>query len=37
MHIVIRADSGPEIGYGYLVRTGALACELLKPATVSCT
>lgn len=27
--IVIRADGGPEIGYGHLVRTGALATELL--------
>ena len=29
MHVVIRADGGPEIGYGHLVRTGALASELL--------
>lgn len=30
MHAVIRADGGPEIGYGHLVRTGALASKLLK-------
>jgi len=30
MHVVIRADGGPEIGYGHLVRTGALASELLE-------
>jgi len=30
MDIVIRADGGPEIGYGHLVRTGALAGELLQ-------
>ena len=30
MHVVIRADGGPEIGYGHLVRTSALASELLK-------
>ncbi|MFA9518181.1 PseG/SpsG family protein [Halopenitus sp. H-Gu1] len=29
MHVVIRADGGPEIGYGHLVRTGALASKLL--------
>ena len=29
MHVVVRADGGPEIGYGHLVRTGALASELL--------
>lgn len=29
MHIVIRADGGPEIGYGHLVRSGALAEEML--------
>ncbi|MGQ3330755.1 UDP-2,4-diacetamido-2,4,6-trideoxy-beta-L-altropyranose hydrolase [Halorubrum sp. FL23] len=29
MHVVIRADGGPEIGYGHLVRTGALGSELL--------
>lgn len=29
MHFVVRADGGPEIGYGHLVRTGALASELL--------
>lgn len=29
MHLVVRADGGPEIGYGHLVRTGALASELL--------
>jgi len=30
MHVVIRADGGPKIGYGHLVRTGALASELLE-------
>lgn len=30
MHVVIRADGGPEIGYGHLVRSGALAEELLS-------
>jgi len=30
MHVVIRADGGPEIGYGHLVRTGALTSELLE-------
>jgi UDP-2,4-diacetamido-2,4,6-trideoxy-beta-L-altropyranose hydrolase len=25
MHLVIRADGGPDIGYGHLVRSGALA------------
>lgn len=30
MHIVVRADGGPEIGYGHLVRSGALAEELLS-------
>lgn len=30
MHVVIRADGGPKIGYGHLVRTGALASELLN-------
>lgn len=29
MEIVIRADGGPDIGYGHLVRTGALAEKLL--------
>lgn len=29
MRVVIRADGGPNIGYGHLVRTGALASELL--------
>jgi UDP-2,4-diacetamido-2,4,6-trideoxy-beta-L-altropyranose hydrolase len=29
MQTVIRADGGPDIGYGHLVRTGALAEELL--------
>ncbi|WP_336024887.1 UDP-2,4-diacetamido-2,4,6-trideoxy-beta-L-altropyranose hydrolase [Halobellus salinisoli] len=29
MQIVVRADGGPEIGYGHLVRTGALASYLL--------
>lgn len=27
MYVVVRADGGPEIGYGHLVRTGALASE----------
>lgn len=30
MHFVFRADGGPEIGYGHLVRTGALAREGLE-------
>ena len=30
MHVVLRADGGPEIGYGHLIRTGALAAELLE-------
>jgi UDP-2,4-diacetamido-2,4,6-trideoxy-beta-L-altropyranose hydrolase len=30
MRVVIRADGGPDIGYGHLVRTGALASELLE-------
>ena len=30
MHVLIRADGGPEIGYGHLVRTGALAGEMLR-------
>lgn len=29
MYVVMRADGGPKIGYGHLVRTGALASELL--------
>lgn len=29
MHVAIRADGGPDIGYGHLVRTGALAQRLL--------
>lgn len=29
MHVVVRADGGPEIGYGHLVRTGALASKIL--------
>lgn len=29
MDIVVRADGGPEIGYGHLVRTSALTRELL--------
>jgi len=28
MHLAIRVDGGPEIGYGHLVRTGALANEI---------
>lgn len=27
MHVVVRADGGPDIGYGHLVRTSALAAE----------
>lgn len=30
MKVAIRADGGPELGYGHLVRTGALATELLR-------
>lgn len=30
MHVVIRADGGRKIGYGHLVRTGALAAEFLR-------
>lgn len=30
MHLAIRADGGPEIGYGHLVRTSALATEALR-------
>lgn len=30
MHVVIRADGGPDIGYGQLIRTNALAEELLS-------
>lgn len=30
MHLTIRADGGPEIGYGHLVRSGALAEKLLE-------
>ncbi|PHQ38149.1 UDP-2,4-diacetamido-2,4,6-trideoxy-beta-L-altropyranose hydrolase [Halorubrum persicum] len=29
MYVAVRADGGPEIGYGHLVRTGALSSELL--------
>jgi spore coat polysaccharide biosynthesis predicted glycosyltransferase SpsG len=29
MLVVVRADGGPDIGYGHLVRTGALATEIL--------
>ncbi|WP_415380068.1 PseG/SpsG family protein [Halosimplex sp. TS25] len=29
MEVTVRADGGPEIGYGHLVRTGALAAELV--------
>lgn len=28
MHIAIRVDGGPDIGYGHLVRTGAIAAEM---------
>ena len=30
MHLIIRADGGPEIGFGHLVRTSVLASELLR-------
>jgi len=30
MHVVIRADGSPDIGYGHLVRTGAVAERLLS-------
>lgn len=30
MQLVVRADGGPEIGYGHLVRTSALAREMLS-------
>jgi UDP-2,4-diacetamido-2,4,6-trideoxy-beta-L-altropyranose hydrolase len=30
VHLTIRADGGPGIGYGHLVRSGALADELLS-------
>lgn len=30
MRVTIRADGGPEIGFGHLVRTGALAAEFLQ-------
>ncbi|WP_338729871.1 UDP-2,4-diacetamido-2,4,6-trideoxy-beta-L-altropyranose hydrolase [Haladaptatus sp. DJG-WS-42] len=30
MHLAIRADGGPTIGYGHLVRSGALAEEFLE-------
>ena len=30
MHLAIRADGGPGIGYGHLVRTSALATEVLR-------
>lgn len=30
MHLAIRADGGPEIGYGHLIRSGALASEFLS-------
>jgi hypothetical protein len=29
VNVVIRADGGPDIGYGHLVRTGALARALV--------
>ncbi len=29
MHLAIRADGGPEIGYGHLVRSGALAAKIV--------
>jgi len=30
MHVVIRADGGPDIGYGHLIRSKALAEEILS-------
>ncbi|MDL0132503.1 UDP-2,4-diacetamido-2,4,6-trideoxy-beta-L-altropyranose hydrolase [Halobacterium salinarum] len=30
MHVVIRADGGPDIGYGHLIRSNALAEEILS-------
>lgn len=30
MHLAIRADGGPDIGYGHLTRSGALAREFLS-------
>ena len=30
MHLAIRSDGGPDIGYGHLVRTGALAERALE-------
>jgi UDP-2,4-diacetamido-2,4,6-trideoxy-beta-L-altropyranose hydrolase len=36
MHLAIRADGGPEIGYGHLVRSGALAEEICaRPSDTS--
>ena len=32
MHITIRADGGPEIGYGHLIRSNALTEELINRA-----
>jgi UDP-2,4-diacetamido-2,4,6-trideoxy-beta-L-altropyranose hydrolase len=29
MHVTIRADGGPDIGYGHLIRSSAFAAELL--------
>jgi len=29
MHVAVRADGGPSLGYGHLVRTSALATQLL--------
>lgn len=34
MDVVVRADGGPEIGYGHLVRSGALAAEFLRDGHV---
>lgn len=37
MHLVVRADGGPDIGYGHLVRTGALAETVLdRGHSVTC-
>lgn len=38
MHLALRVDGGPEIGYGHLVRTGALAETVLGHGhTVTCS
>jgi len=37
MHLTIRADGGPAIGYGHLVCSGALAEELYTMASGTST